>query len=153
MSHIHRYAAECHWQGSTGAGYEAYDRSHTAGATPSSAVLGLSSDPAFRGRSEQLNPEQLLVIAASSCQLLSFLAVSARAGLDVRRYEDHAEAVMPEDDRPVRITSIVLRPHITVATGPSEGEIHRLIEKAHRECYIANSLRTEIKVEADITFV
>ena len=67
--------------------------------SPPTAHLELSSDPAFGGRPERLNPEQLLLMAASSCQLLSFLAVAARARLDVIAYEDEAEAMMPDDDR------------------------------------------------------
>ena len=66
----------------------------------------MSADPAFRGDATRMNPEQLLVMAAASCQLLSFLAVAARARLDVVAYEDEAEAAMPEGDRPVRIVSI-----------------------------------------------
>ena len=153
MSKVHRYQAECRWEGSTGVGYEAYDRTHTARAVPAAATLELASDPAFRGRPELLNPEQLVVLAASSCQLLSFLAVCARARVDVRRYEDHAEAVMPEDDLPVRLTAIVLRPRIDVARGPSEERVRHLVELAHQGCYVANSLRTEIRVEPELHFV
>jgi organic hydroperoxide reductase OsmC/OhrA len=97
-----------------------------------------------------LNPEQLVVAAAASCQLLSFLAVAARARIDVRDYDDEAEGVMPEDDPPTRLTLLVLRPTIRVAPGTSEERVNRLIEIAHRECYITNSLRTEIWVEPTV---
>ena len=50
---------------------------------------------------------------AAPCQLLSFLAVAARAQLDVVAYQDRAEGEMPEDDEPMRITTIRLRPEIT----------------------------------------
>ncbi|MDQ6854594.1 MAG: OsmC family peroxiredoxin, partial [Actinomycetota bacterium] len=88
---VHRYTVSCAWQGSTGGGYDAYDRSHTATAPPARPTLPLSSDPAFRGDPALLNPEQLLVMAAASCQLLSFLAVAARARVDVVDYRDDAE--------------------------------------------------------------
>ena len=114
-------------------------------------TLSLSSDPAFRGDPNLLNPEQLLVLAASSCQLLSFLAVAARARIDVLAYDDEGEGVMPEDDPPARITRITLRPRITVARGTDVDRVHHLVEVAHRECFIANSLRTEILVEATVT--
>ena len=81
---------------------------------PVATTLDLSGDPAFRGDGTRLNPEQLLVLAASSCQLLSFLAVAARARIDVIAYHDDAIGEMPEDDHPVRITRITLRPRITV---------------------------------------
>src|SRR5205814_5470059 len=103
---VHRYTVSSRWRGSTGAGYDAYDRSHEVEAAPAGVTLALSSDPAFRGDATLLNPEQLLVMAASSCQLLSFLAVAARARIDVIEYRDDAEGEMPEDDPPVRITRI-----------------------------------------------
>jgi organic hydroperoxide reductase OsmC/OhrA len=106
------------WSGSTGVGYDHYDRGHHARALPAADGIDLSSDPAFRGDPARTNPEQLLVLAASSCQLLSFLAVAARARLDVVAYTDAAEAVMPEDDPPVRITGITLRPHIRRLAAP-----------------------------------
>jgi len=87
---VHRYSATCAWSGSTGEGYARYPRAHTGGAAPAAISLDLSADPAFRGDPTRLNPEQLLVLSAASCQLLSFLALAARAGLDVREYEDRA---------------------------------------------------------------
>ena len=61
------------------------------------------------------------MLAAASCQLLSFLASAALSKVDVRAYEDDAEGVMPEDDKPVRITAIVLRPRIVVAPRDRRG--------------------------------
>ena len=145
---VHRYPARCVWSGSTGAGYAHYGREHEVSATPADATLALSSDPAFRGDPARLNPEQLLVMSASSCQLLSFLAVAARTRLDVLSYEDNAEGVMPEDDKPVRLVAIHLRPRIVLAPGPADdARVRQLVELAHRECYIANSLKTEVTVE------
>jgi organic hydroperoxide reductase OsmC/OhrA len=164
MAHTHRYPVRCQWEGSTGVGYDAYDRSHTVSAgggadgsdgsegSASGLSLALSADPAFLGDPAKLNPEQLLVLAASSCQLLSFLAAAARARIDVIAYEDDAEGVMPEDDRPVRITRIALRPRITVRGDVAEERVRHLVEVGHRECFIANSLRSEVVVEPDIVF-
>ena len=138
---IHAYRATVSWSGSTGAGYDAYVRDHESNGVP------MSADPHFRGDPDRLNPEVLLVMAAATCQLLSFLAVCARARIDVVGYEDDAEGVMPEDERPHRITRIVLRPRIEVAGEASEERLHKLAQLAHRECYIANSLKTEVVVE------
>jgi organic hydroperoxide reductase OsmC/OhrA len=149
----HHYRVRSRWSGSTGVGYEAYDRAHDGEVDPAGTRLALSSDPAFRGDPALLNPEQLVVLAASSCQLLSFLAVAARARIDVVGYEDEGEGEMPEDDRPIRITRIVLRPRIRVAAGPTEAQVRHLVEVAHRECFIASSLRTEIVVEPTIEVV
>jgi organic hydroperoxide reductase OsmC/OhrA len=152
-AHVHRYTASCAWQGSTAAGYDAYERTHEAKAPPAPATLQLSSDPAFRGDPALLNPEQLLVLAASSCQLLSFLAVAARARIDVIEYRDDAEGEMPEGDPPMRITRITLRPQIVVWEDVSESRVRHLVEVAHRECFIANSLTTEVVVEPGISII
>ncbi len=142
----HRYAASLSWSGSTAAGYDAYPRAHEA--TVAGVPVALSSDPAFLGDPAKLNPEQLLVLAASSCQLLSFLAVAARARIDVVAYEDDAEGVMPEADRPMRITRITLRPRIAIkGDAPSDERLRQLVETAHRHCFIANSLNSEIALE------
>ncbi len=150
MGPTHHYHVHCGWSGSTGAGYDTYGRDHEASAPPAGATLVLSSDPAFRGDPTRLNPEQLLVLAASSCQLLSFLAVAARARIDVVAYEDDALGEMPEGAAPVRLTRIVLRPRITIASTVNEDRARHLVQVAHRECYIANSLKTEVEVEPTI---
>jgi organic hydroperoxide reductase OsmC/OhrA len=150
MTTTHRYHAQCSWSGSTGEGYDQYRRDHEVSAPPATARLALSSDPAFRGDPSRMTPEQLLVVAAASCQLLSFLAVAARARLDVVGYEDDAVGEMPEDLNPMRLSRIALRPRITVRGPVNEDRIRRLVDLAHRECYIANSLKTEVEVEPTI---
>jgi organic hydroperoxide reductase OsmC/OhrA len=150
---MHEYRTTCRWVGSTGVGYESYDRTHSAETEPPTTALRLSSDPAFRGDPELLDPEQLFVLSASSCQLLSFLAVAARARVDVVEYEDHAHGVMPDEPRPMRVTEIVLRPRIVVRSDVTEARIHHLCEVAHRECFIANSVTTDIRVEPTIQFL
>lgn len=145
----HTYRTQLSWRGSTGAGYRDYSRDHTAVAPPAAAVA-LSADPAFRGDPELMNPEQLLVMAASSCQLLAFLALAARAGVDVIWYEDDATAVMTERGEPTRIERIDLAPIIRVATGTDHGDVRALVEQAHRECYIANSLNSVVTISATL---
>jgi organic hydroperoxide reductase OsmC/OhrA len=147
---MHSYTAGVAWSGSTALGYDGYDRRH-AGVSSAGFSLPLSSDAAFLGDPVCLNPEQLLVMAAASCQLLSFLAVAARARLDVVDYRDEGLGEMPE----TALTVITLRPHITIAVDPArpvdEKRVLHLCEVAHRECYIANSLQTEVKVVPVIT--
>jgi len=145
---VHEYHCETTWEGSTAAGYRAYDRAHTVRVPPAATVLELTSDPAFRGDASLLNPEQLLTAAASSCQLLSFLALAARAGLDVVSYTDHATAVMPMATE--RIETIVLTPGITVRGPADEAAIVAMVHEAHERCFIARSLTAEVRVEARI---
>ena len=148
--HVHRYTASCAWHGSTARGYDAYDRRHRVESPPAPGSLELSSDPAFRGDIALLNPEQLLVMAAASCQLLSFLAVAARARIDVVDYQDDAKGEMHEGDRPMRITRITMRPRITIRGTVDEERIRQLVGVAHGECFIANSLNTEVVIEPKV---
>jgi organic hydroperoxide reductase OsmC/OhrA len=144
---VHRYEARTHWNGSTALGWERYDRAHSASAPPAEQELTLTTGEA-KGDPRQLNPEQLVVVAASSCQLLWFLHLAAKARIDVTEYEDRATAEMPED----RLTKIVLRPRIVVAPGPSEERLLHLARLAHEECNIAKSLRTEVEVVPEVVF-
>ena len=149
----HHYTVTCGWKGSTGAGYEHYPRAHDMSAPPAKASLAMSSDPAFRGDPARLNPEQLLVMAAASCQMLSFLAVAAMKRIDVVEYEDRAEGFMPEGDKPVRITHILLKPRIVVKGNVEKAAVEKAIELGHHECFIANSLKSDIRIEAEIVIV
>ncbi|HET8822083.1 MAG TPA: OsmC family protein [Thermoleophilaceae bacterium] len=97
-----------------------------------------------------LNPEQLLLMAASSCQMLWFLHLAAKARIDVVAYDDDASALMPEDDEPVRITDITLRPRVTVEGDASEERVRRLLDTAHEHCFIANTLNCSMTVEPSV---
>jgi len=138
------------WDGSTGEGYRVYSREHSASAPPAEARLRLSADPHFRGDAALLNPEQLVVLAASSCQLLAFLSLAARKHVDVVHYTDDATGRLSEDLRRARIELIELAPVIDVAPGTDEALVHALIEQAHRECYIANSLTSTVTITATV---
>jgi organic hydroperoxide reductase OsmC/OhrA len=154
----HRYTGRLRWQGSTAEGIAHYTRAHEAICAPGEPdgppPLALSADAAFRGDPAKLNPEQLLVLAVSSCQMLSFLAVAARARVHVTSYEDDAEGEMPEDEQPMRIVRITLRPCVTVTEpAPDDARLRHLVETAHRHCFIANSLSPDTHVAIKPSFV
>src|SRR5437764_5402137 len=145
MADQRRYNARVAWTGSTGLGWESYDRTHTASAPPADAEIVLTTGES-KGDPRLNNPEQLVVIAASSCQLLWFLHLAAKARIDVVEYRVEAEGEMPESS----LTRIVLRPRIVIASDASDERVRHLVELAHRECNIARSLRTEVVVEPEV---
>lgn len=147
----HEYTTTIAWTGSTGGGYRSFSREHTASLT-TMTDLPLSADAAFRGDAELTNPEQLLVVAASSCQMLSFLGAAARAGVDVVSYEDSARGTMPLGSSPTSITDIELRPVIRVR-GAEREVVEGLVHQAHEHCYIANSLRSEVRVNPRVEVI
>jgi len=103
-----------------------------------------------KGDPAVLNPEQLLLMAASSCQMLWFLHLAAKARIDVVAYDDDAEALMPENEEPVRITEITLRPSIIVNGDAAEERVRKLVEQAHGYCFIANSLTSSMRIEPTV---
>jgi organic hydroperoxide reductase OsmC/OhrA len=149
---IHRYEARIRWSGSTGLGWEHYDRAHSVSASPAEQELTLTTGES-KGDPRQLNPEQLLVIAASSCQMLWFLHLAAKARFDVVAYEDESLGEMPRDAEPAWVERITLRPRITIRGEASRERVLRLCETAHRHCNIANSLKSEIRLEPTVDYV
>lgn len=149
MAQTHGYDSRLSWRGTTSGGYEDYDRTHRMAVGQAPDSLTLSSDPAFAGDGELPNPEQLLLAAVSSCQMLTFLAVAARSRIDVVAYDDHALAVMPSDAQPMRITRIRLRPRILIAAGDID-RVRRLVDRAHKGCFIANTVNAEILIEPTV---
>jgi organic hydroperoxide reductase OsmC/OhrA len=100
---------------------------------------------------EAVDPEEALVASASSCHMLTFLFLAAKAGFAIEHYEDDALGVMTKNEKgKLYISRIVLKPAITF-TGekrPTEAQVEDLHHHAHEECYIANSVKAEIVVEA-----
>lgn len=147
----HRYETRLRWTGSTALGWEGYDRTHSATAPPAEHEVRLTTGES-KGDPAILNPEQLLVMAASSCQMLSFLHIAAKARLDVVEYDDAATALMPDDAQPMRITEITLRPRIVVEGQANEERVRNLVQIAHDHCFIANSLNSEMTIDPELEF-
>ncbi len=112
--------------------------------------LEVSGAPQYRGDGSKLNPEELFLAALASCQMLTYVALAGRAGVDVLGYEDLAEATLAIADRRMRVTEVVLRPRIRVAAGTDESKARSLVESAHEGCFIANSVACAVRTEAEI---
>lgn len=128
--------------------YEAYGRRHrwTFGGGTS---LDASSAPEYLGDAKLPNPEEALVVALSSCHMLSFLAIAARRRLTVDSYDDDAVGHMEKNaEGRIAVTKVELRPRVRFsgANAPGRDEIAKLHEQAHRVCFIANSVKTEVTV-------
>jgi organic hydroperoxide reductase OsmC/OhrA len=131
-----------------------YSRAHSwrfdGGATvPASSsplvVKAPLSDPAG------VDPEEAFVAAVSSCHMLWFLSFAARKGFVVDRYRDTAIGTLAKDpDGKQAITKVRLRPDIAFSGDkrPSAAELGELHHAAHENCFIANSVKTEITVES-----
>lgn len=95
-----------------------------------------------------VDPEEALVASASSCHMLTFLYVAARAGFVAASYRDPALGTMAKgDDRRIQITHVALRPEIAwTGAAPDAETLARLHHEAHDQCFIANSVKFPIEV-------
>ncbi|MES2305769.1 MAG: OsmC family protein [Gemmatimonadota bacterium] len=103
------------------------------------------SDPAA------VDPEEAFVSALSSCHMLTFLYLAVKRGFRVDRYADTAVGVMAkESDGREWISVVTLHPEVTFSgeRHPSRAEIDELHHASHGECYIANSVKTDVRCEA-----
>ncbi|MBP6546985.1 MAG: OsmC family protein [Phenylobacterium sp.] len=115
--------------------------------------LAASASPHVVGKwavEAAVDPEEMLVAALSNCHMLTFLHRARLAGFLAVRYHDAAEGIM-EEIAPGRLalTRVWLRPAITwQGDAPTAPQLDQLHHEAHDECYIANSVKTEVVVEA-----
>jgi organic hydroperoxide reductase OsmC/OhrA len=95
-----------------------------------------------------MDPEQAFVASLSACHMLWFLDIAARAGFVAESYRDEAEGTLAEGaDGRQQMTRVVLRPRIVWAgSAPTAAELADLHHKAHEECFIANSVKSEVVV-------
>ncbi|MBK7857722.1 MAG: OsmC family protein [Archangiaceae bacterium] len=148
------YRARIEWEsGASGADFVKgrYTREHrwsfdggvTVPATASPHVV-----PAPWSKPGNVDPEQALVASISSCHLLTFLYVASKAGFAVAKYADHAVGVMTKNERGIPwVSKVTLTPEIQwLGKAPTEDEEHELHEAAHEQCFIAQSVKTEIVV-------
>jgi organic hydroperoxide reductase OsmC/OhrA len=127
--------------------YDAYSRDHRLH-FDGGAVVEASAGAAYRGNPAGIDPEEAFVGALSSCYLLNFLAVAAKAGAVVDSYEDAAVGVLGKDaDGNIAITRVTLRPRIVFSgTPPDEAELARMHQVARRDWYIGNSVRATLTI-------
>jgi len=136
----HHYPLQLSWTGNTLDG--TYNRNATV-VNSGKHPLSVSSAPEYAGDAARWNPEDLLGSALATCHMLTFLALCAKAKVEIVGYEDHAEAVLDTVDKVTRITQVHLRPVIRVTRGTSMAKVNELFEKAHKYCFVANSVTCE----------
>jgi organic hydroperoxide reductase OsmC/OhrA len=129
--------------------YEKYNRDHTW-AFDGGVSVHASASPQYRGNPDCVDPEEALVAAISSCHMLSFLAIASMKKLVVDAYDDDAVGFLEKNaEGKLAVTRAILRPQVRFGgtTVPSAEELKALHDRAHHECFIANSVRTEITIE------
>ncbi|EMY77376.1 OsmC-like protein [Leptospira weilii serovar Ranarum str. ICFT] len=143
------YKIGLHWKkGPEDFKYESYDRTHSIQYEGGQKLYG-SSTPETYGKAEYTNPEELLASSACSCHFLTFLAVAAKSRFVVSDYQDDAVATLEKNEEgKMVVTKIELHPKITFE-GEKNPDLETLVglhEKAHKNCFIANSIKAKVTI-------
>ncbi len=153
----HQFKGSLEWSGNLGTGTSAYDQygRNFEVNTPGKFPIHGSADPAFRGDAERINPEDFFLNALSSCHMLWYFHLCADAGVVVVAYRDEYEGKLEIGEGGIgRMTSVVLRPIVTIDAQASVANAtdlaKQLHHKAHEKCFIANSVTTEVACEPTV---
>ncbi|MEX2591599.1 MAG: OsmC family protein [Anditalea sp.] len=129
--------------------YKKYNRTHQWTFGGGSSVKA-SAAPEYLGNAEYANPEEAFAASLASCHLLTFLAIASYKKYQLNTYEDEVTAIVEKNkNNKLAVTKVILRPRVafTGEKAPDETELKKMHEKAHAECFISNSVLTEVVVE------
>lgn len=130
---------------------ETYSRDHEAVYSDTTRVEA-SAAPEFMGNAELADPEQLLVNALASCHLLYFLAICEGSGYEVAEYSDEATGLVEKlPQGGFGVSHNKLRPRATFngEKQPDAKALQRLHDRAHKGCFIANSITSSVQIELE----
>ncbi|PQA87780.1 OsmC family protein [Hyphococcus luteus] len=143
------HVADIVWERETESfAYDDYNRTHVW-RFDNGLEIAAAAAPGYLGDPSCLDPEEAFVASVSSCHMLTFLAIAARKRLTVDAYEDHAVGHMEKNaEGRLAITRVNLHPKIKFADGVEvdADTLERMHHSAHDQCFIANSVKTEIIV-------
>ncbi|MBC7428207.1 MAG: OsmC family protein [Bacteriovorax sp.] len=128
--------------------YDTYNRSHVIYVGGDQTIHN-SAAPEYKGDTDMTNPEELFASSLASCHMMTFLAVASRSGYIVDNYECKAEAFLGKNNNgKIWVSEITLYP-LTVFSGdkyPTGEQLKSLHDKAHANCFIAQSINTKVNV-------
>jgi len=135
----HRYDLDLAWQG---------DARSTLNAPPRPPIVG-GAPPEFDGKPEWWNPEHLTLAALSLCYQGTFAAIAGRAELAVKSYKSRVTGVLDKGAAGIAWTSFTLTVDVTVPLADVE-RTREILTKAKKHCIVANALKTETTLVANV---
>ncbi|MGF1683837.1 OsmC family protein [Photobacterium minamisatsumaniensis] len=149
------YTAEIRWNRSKDEIFidNQYSRGHIWEFDGGATVLASSSPhvvPLPYSVEANVDPEEAFIAALSSCHMLVFLSIAAKRKYVIEEYVDNALGLMEEDtDGKTSVTKVTLRPHIVFSgeRQPTYEQLEKMHHMSHRNCFIANSVKTEVTTE------
>jgi organic hydroperoxide reductase OsmC/OhrA len=152
VSDMSEHRARIVWTGAGDFAKGKYSREHTwtfDGGLTVAASSSPAAVPVPYSNPANIDPEEAFVASLSSCHMLTFLFVAYRRGFQVAAYEDDAIGTMTKNDKGVMwVSQVVLHPAITYAGDkrPTAEEEESLHHAAHDQCFISNSVKTDLSV-------
>ena len=155
MSKNHEYGAEVQWQRAPHEAFtdQRYSRKHSLRFDGGTEVPGSSSPsvvPLPMSDAAAVDPEEAFVASLAACHMLWFLSLAAQQGHVVDSYRDSAVGVMTKNaSGKLWISTVTLRPEVRFGgeRPPSTEALLQLHHRAHEECFIANSVKSEVRCE------
>jgi organic hydroperoxide reductase OsmC/OhrA len=115
------------------------------------APLEGSSPPVYRGEADKHNPETLLVSALMACHHLTYLALCEKRRIGLLSYSDTAVGKLAVRDGKMRFVDVLLQPVVRVADAANVEQALKLHERAHEQCFIANSMNFTVRVAPQVS--
>jgi len=111
--------------------------------------IQLSSPPEFKGLAGVWTPEDMFVASVNVCTLMTFLAYAKHKNLGLAGYESSVEGVLEYSNGKYRFTEITVHPHVTVKTQEEVALARKILQDAHDNCLITNSIVAQVKIFPD----
>lgn len=127
-----------------------YKTDHVIDFNSNHKVRGAAA-PSWGGNPDYVNPEQTLAASLSSCHMMTFLALAAKANWPVCHYSDHAVAELGKNAKGLMsVTKLRLNPKVDFSGdfAVDKSELHKMHERSHRYCFVANSISAEMVINA-----
>ena len=130
-----------------------YSRRHTIAFDGGVTIPGSASPHVVRvplSDPAAVDPEEMFIASLSNCHMLWFLDLVSREGFRVDRYVDEVEGEMEKNaEGKLAMTRVTLRPKVDFSGAkiPTPGDVERLHHRAHEECFIASSVKSDVRIE------
>lgn len=148
----HDYAVQLRWAGSGPTTNDSYSKNFEIHIPGKPSFIG-SADAAFKGDPTLYTPEDFLVAAISSCQMLTYIALAAKHKVQVMRYEDNAIGEMQIEKGIGRFYGVTLFPKVSIGEGSDKNSAMRLHESARKRCFISNSVNFPVNIKPKVVEV
>lgn len=114
----------------------------------------VSTPPAFGGPEGYWSPEHLYVASVASCLMATFVAIAGNSRLEFADLQVPAAGTVARgEDRRYRVSTVILRPRLTLRRESDRERAGRILEKSHQACIVSNSIRSDVRMEPTVEAV